>query len=185
MLTELQKRKLVKIFSMYDSCNTGSLTVSDFEKIPQALAEIKEWKPNSEEHTKLLNKFMTRWIRIQRNVQKRVSNRPIYKIQLEDWLRYHDLMLDSEAKYQDEIHSLGSMIFDVCDVDDSGHLDTQEWVTLFRAFNLPAIYAKEAFSKLDKNQDGLLQREEVLNALRDFYYSDDPNEAANFMFGPY
>lgn len=94
-------------------------------------------------------------------------------------------MLDKSDQYPTEINAFAQIIFNVCDVDDSGNLDLDEWVTLFRAFGLPVVYAQEAFSSLDKNRDGSLQKEEVIAALNDFYYSDDPSTLANFMFGPY
>lgn len=185
MIGELQRRKLVKVFSMYDTCNSGALTFSDFERVVQSLADLKGWKPESPEYTQLLSKFMHRWTHLKGNIQDNVAAHAIGNVQLKDWLQYFEDMLDSEARYQDEIHSLGGMIFDVCDVDDSGHLDRNEWFALFKAYNLPVVYADEAFAKLDKNQDGMLQRDEVVHALKDFYYSEDPQEPANFMFGPY
>ncbi|MEO0535089.1 MAG: EF-hand domain-containing protein [Cyanobacteria bacterium P01_A01_bin.123] len=185
MLGELQKRKLIKLFSMYDTCNIGTLKFSDFEKIVETLAEVKGWKSNSTEYTQLLNKFTNRWVHLKGNIQDRVGGHAMYKVQLKDWLNYHEFMLDDVAKYEDEIHTLADMIFDVCDVDDSGHLDQNEWVALFRAFNLPVVYAGDAFVSLDQDRDNLLQKEEVLSALRDFYYSDDAGTPANFMFGPY
>lgn len=83
----------------------------------------------------------------------------ISNVQLKDWLQYFETMLDkNDPRYQDEVHSLGSMIFDVCDMDDSGPLDRNEWFALFKAYNLPVVYADESFAKLDKNRMACCRR---------------------------
>ncbi|MDA0265420.1 MAG: EF-hand domain-containing protein [Cyanobacteria bacterium] len=180
-----QRRKWIKIFTIYDTGNTGALRASDFERFAETLAKIRDWQPGSTEHHQLLNQFMDRWAHIQGTIQDHVAAAPINEISLENWVDYHRFMLDKSDQYPTEINAFAQIIFNVCDVDDSGNLDLDEWVTLFRAFGLPVVYAQEAFSSLDKNRDGSLQKEEVIAALNDFYYSDDPSTLANFMFGPY
>lgn len=79
---------------------------------------------------------------------------------------------------------LPQTIFNVLDVDESGHLDKSEWNNLFRAYNIPVIYVEETFNRIDSDRDGTLSREEVLSMLKDFLYSSDPDKPGNYMFGP-
>lgn len=180
-----QRRKWIKIFTIYDTGNAGVLRASDFERFAEILAGIRDWQSGSAEYRQLLNQFMDRWVHIQGTIQEHVTTHSIDEINLENWVDYHKFMLSESDQYQNEINAFAQIIFNVCDVDNSGNLDLDEWVTLFRAFNLPVVYAQEAFSSLDQNRDGSLEKEEVITALNDFYYSDDPSTLANFMFGPY
>lgn len=79
---------------------------------------------------------------------------------------------------------MAELVFKIIDLDESGNLDQNEWQTLFQVYNIPVIYAPESFAKIDLNQDGFLSREEVLSALQEFYDSDDPEVAGNYIFGP-
>ena len=50
MLTELQKRKIIKLFTIYDADNHGYLLFSDYEKIAHKLADLKGWKSDDMEY---------------------------------------------------------------------------------------------------------------------------------------
>lgn len=185
MQGRFRRRKWVKLFTMYNINNAGVLKRSDFETFVGTLAKIKGWESDAAEYHQLSNEFMNRWTHIKTTIQGSATTHHIDEINLENWVKYHKSMLDESDQYQNEINAFAQIIFDICDVDESGNLDLQEWVTLFSAFRLPVVYAPEAFSCLDQNGDGLLQKNEVVIAVNEFYYSDDPGTPANFMFGPY
>ncbi|MGF1495663.1 MAG: EF-hand domain-containing protein [Elainellaceae cyanobacterium] len=183
MLTPFQIRKLMKLFSMYDACNLGVLKLSDFERLAQRLAELRGWKPGSASYEQIMNKFLFRWGRMRAEVKEKVNHRMDSQIDFEEWLGYHDIVL-ADKSYRDEIVGLAESVFNVVDVDDSGHLSKEEWATLFRVYNIPVIYVDETFDKIDRNQDGALTKDEVLSMIQDFYYSTDPNAIGSYMFGP-
>jgi hypothetical protein len=64
-------------------------------------------------------------------------------------------------------------------------ISQQEWAGLLSVYNVSPVYAPLVFPKLDANQDGFLSKEEVLQLIRDFFYSNEPEAPANDMFGPY
>ena len=45
-------------------------------------------------------------------------------------------------------------------------------------------FSLRAIRALDRNGDGVLDQEEVQQALREFYTSDDPQAPGNLIFGP-
>ncbi|AFY74239.1 hypothetical protein Syn7502_02231 [Synechococcus sp. PCC 7502] len=196
MLTELQKRKLMKLFSMYDACNLGVLKISDFECLAERLGNIRGWATDSIPYENITSKFIYLWNRIRSEIKKVYNSQPEIlnnpdawstqirtQITLEEWLTYFDVVL-ANHEYHQEILDLSDAIFTVVDSDQSGHLDKSEWADLFRVYNIPVIYVDETFSKIDLNGDGTLSNAEVMSMIEEFYFSSDPNKAGNYMFGP-
>lgn len=183
MLTDLQKRKMLKLFAMYDAGNRGYLQFSDYEKIAHKLADLRRWKSDEPEYQKLLNKYGYQWISMHGSIQEKLKQKGRNQIDLDEWLKYHELVIQDQD-YRQQIKSLTELIFDILDLDKSGNLDQNEWQNLFKVYNIPVIYASESFAKIDINHDGLLSQEEVLSSLREFYYSDNPEAAGNYIFGP-
>jgi|GEM_PF-643320 hypothetical protein len=196
MLTEFQKRKLMKLFSMYDACNLGVLKISDFECLAQRLADLRGWKVDSSSYEDISSKFIYLWNRMRSeiknvyNSQPEVLNNPDAwstqirtQVTLEEWFTYFEVVLPN-PDYHQEVLTLSDAIFTVVDTDQSGNLDKVEWAELFRAYNISVIYVDETFAKIDGNGDGNLSKDEVMTMIKEFYFSNDPEAAGSYMFGP-
>jgi hypothetical protein len=61
MLTDLQKRKLTKLFSMYDSDYTGVLVKEDFDLMFDKLSTLRNWSLRSPRCLVLQDKLMRKW----------------------------------------------------------------------------------------------------------------------------
>jgi EF hand len=196
MLTEFQKRKLMKLFSMYDACNLGVLKISDFECLVERLADLRGWEVDSIPYDDISSKFIYLWNRMRSEIKNVYNSRPEIlnnpeawntqirtQITLEEWFIYFDAVLGNKD-YHEEVLALSSAIFTVVDTDESGHLDKAEWADLFRVYNIPIIYVDETFAKIDINRDGNLSKEEVMTMINEFYFSNDPDSAGSYMFGP-
>jgi Ca2+-binding EF-hand superfamily protein len=184
MLTELQKRKLMKLFCMYDAKNLGALKLNDFEQLAQRLADLRGWKVNTPAYEEILSRYVLfQWNRIRALVQQKLNRPHSSYIDLDEWLSYYDIVLN-DSTYQDELMMLPEAVFNVVDADQSGLVDKDEWTDLFRVYNIPVIYVEETFNRIDVDGDGFLSKEEVLSMIQDFLYSSDPNKPGNYMFGP-
>jgi len=181
MLSELKKRKFMKLFSMYDACNTGVLKFSDFEQIVKNLAALRGWRPNSAQYNAILSKYMREWT----HLQDEATPRDLRQVHLKEWLDYHEALLAKTEKYKEAIEVRTASILDVFDINGDGKLSKDEWRDFFKVYNIPVVYADEVFARLDTNQDDFLSKEEILARLYDFYYSDDLDAVGNYMFGPF
>jgi EF hand len=196
MLSEFQKRKLKKLFSMYDACNLGVLKISDFELLAQRLAELRGWEVDSIPYDEIVSKFLYLWNRIRTEIKNVYNSQPHIldnpdawntqvrsQVNVEEWFTYFEVVL-SNQDYKEEVLALSDAIFTVVDTDESGHLDKDEWADLFRVYDISVIYVDETFAKIDTNGDGTLSKDEVMSMIAEFYYSNDPQSIGSYMFGP-
>ncbi len=181
MLTELQTRKLLKLFCMYDGDRDGFLVRKDFEKVAAKLCTVKNLGSRSPKFMMLQERLVTAW----KNLRKKADSNSDKKISLDEWLAYHDDVLSDRATYTQEVQSVMELIFDVFDTDGDGTICQQEWAELFQVYNIHPAYAPSTFQQLDANQDGCLSKSEVLTLIDEFFCGDNAGAIANSMFGPY
>lgn len=181
MLTALQKRKLMKLFSMYDADCTGSLAKDDFELLLKKMASMRNWSVRSPRYLVMQDQLMRMW----NGLAKKADKSHDKTISLNEWLAFKEDVLASETAYSKDVHPLMELIFDVFDEDEDGKLSEDDWGRLLSAYNVSPIYAAIAFPALTPEDDGRITKTSLLKSVRAFYYSDDENDPANGMFGPY
>jgi len=181
MVTEIQRRKLVKLFSMYDTNNTGSVSRSDFDLLFKKMSSLRNWSLRSPKCLVLQDKLTRMWT----NLSKQADLTHNKQVSLAEWLVYKESVLSHEQAYTDEVKSLMELLFDVFDKNGDGYISQDEWGEFLSAYNVSPVYAAEVFPALKKAEEGRLTKEELTALVYDFYYSNDPNNPANSMFGPY
>jgi len=181
MLTELQKRKLTKFFSMYDNRCDGVLICQDFESLIKKIANLKNLGLRSPKYYALQDQLMRKW----NDLQNEADVNRDQKVSLEEWLNYYSSVLSDKERYHQTLRSLKATMFDAFDDDNNGKISQQEWAQLLSVYNISPVYAELVFPQLDANHDGFLTKDEMLHLIYDFFYSDDPTAIANSMFGPY
>ncbi|EGJ32782.1 MULTISPECIES: EF-hand domain-containing protein [Moorena] len=203
VLTELQKRKLKKLFDLYDVDGSGVITEADYEKMAQSQAKVQGYQPGSLEYNIICSQFKTLW----KNLQKEVDINDDGEVTLEEFLEHKAKQLSFKEQYrplwlerqsgiktsqsyersyeEDVIAKLTNLIFERLDVDGNGEISRQEYKQGFLSHFSDGNLTDEIFSKLDLNGDGHLSKEEVLQHVHDFFYSDDPEAPGNWILGPY
>jgi len=181
MLTDLQQRKLTKLFSMYDSDYTGVLVKNDFELLFKKLATLRNWSKRSPRCIVLEEKLMHKWKRLEQKADTHDND----EVSIDEWLAYYDEVLGDAKDCSVMVADLIELVFDVFDQDEDGKVNQVEWGQLLAAFNESPVYAPLVFPALDQDGDGWLTKEEIRGLFVNFCCSNDPDELANQMFGPY
>lgn len=200
MLTELKKRKLKKLFDLYDVDCSGFITEADYQKMAQSQAEVMGYQTGSLQYNIICSQFKTLW----KDLQKEIDINNDGEITLEEFLEYKDKQLNAKEGYrplwleqsgmetaqsyeqsgEDAIIKLTNLIFERLDADGSGKISCEEYKQGFVVQQDESL-SEEIFSKLDTNGDGNLSKEEVLKHVHDFFYSDDPDAPGNWLLGSY
>ncbi|MEU7478444.1 hypothetical protein AB0A63_20835 [Lentzea sp. NPDC042327] len=94
-------------------------------------------------------------------------------------------LLERPEVFDDAYVPFVDALMAVADHDGDGHLGVDEYVRASGALlNVRPADARAGFTRLDGDGDGLVSGEDLLAALRAFYFSDDPNGPGAWLFGP-
>ena len=182
MLTDLQKRKVTRFFNVWDADGDGVITTRDPEQVAQNLAELQGLKPGSLKHKVFHSGFML----YQKGFLKAMDLDESGHVTLDEWLAYHEEMLQDEKKFQRTALTAMESMFELMDRDGDGKITLEEYGRWMRAFRIvEQEITKEVFQKLDLNENGTLGKKEIRQLTREFFYSDDPEAPGNWALGPF
>lgn len=179
-LTDLQKRKLTRFFTVFDLNKDGFIQRQDYMMLAENIAKSKGFPP----HSPLARRVKEVIMRVWENLEILADKNHDHQIILEEFLKYRDKLHQDETKYADLV-AAGLTIFDLLDLNKDGKVVESEFVSFYKLFHLGEDLAKEIFPKLDTDSNGYLTREDVLRLGREFDLGDDPSAPGNWLFGPY
>ena len=116
MLTNLQKRKLTRFFSVWDANGDGTITTEDPKQVAQNLAKLQGLEPSSPEHERFHIGFMA----YQDDFLKAVDVDESGRVTLEEWLAYHEEMLQDEERFERTALMSVKVMFELMDRNGDG-----------------------------------------------------------------
>ncbi len=186
MLKPLQQRKLIRLFNIYDSDNSGEVNRLDFELLAYKLGKEKPWS--------VLRDLKARYLDLWREVKEIADKNEDDQINLDEWLEAYEKLINS-GKIEKIILDITEGFFQLFDADQNGHISIDEYFDFAIAYDLfgdpyqpgsfPDHKFEEAFARLDLKHNGYIDLEQLRQLNRDFFYSDDPNSPGNWLFGWY
>lgn len=181
MLSEMQQRKLTRLFTLYDADHDGGLTRGDYEQTAQRVASAYALAPGSAEHTHLVTSLVAQWDFVQRLADTDNDDR----VDLAEYQAGWDNLLSNRETFGALVGSFADASIASADKDGDGRLTRQEFVGSLRGFLVADAEADDAFNRLDQNADGYLTRDELVKATDEFFNSPDPNAPGNWLLGPF
>ncbi len=177
MLSDLQTQKLTHYFNVLDFDSNGLLEEDDFVGVGENLAILLGFDFDSAEFNEVLDVFKKQWIAIHSSI-----GTDSHQVTLEQWLTFADQgLVNSTAS-----NSVKQWTFDIIslfDTDKDELISMMEYVDFFVAYHIEVRYSAKSFQRLDLNNDGFISREELLEAINQFFTSDNPDDRGNWLFG--
>lgn len=178
MLTDLQKKKITRLFNVVDSDRNGVLEKSDIERVSTNLCEGRGWKSGEQKWEALKARYAFTWQQVQPFADKD-------KVSLEKFIEYHDKMLNIPGAYDATVKAMTDFIFDALDSDGDGKITLAENKAFYKAYGIDEKEADKVFPKLDLNADGHISRAELTDLVTQFFFGSDPEAPGNWLFGQF
>ena len=181
MLTPVQKKKLTHYFNILDYDKNGILERQDFSNIGENLAMTLAVPKGSQDYEDLLMKTELMW----RSFRSFVKGEIDETASLDEWLDFADknIVNGSDELYEKHINEVTREIIELFDTNDDGYLSLEEYIDLFVAYRIDVKYSAKSFLKLDTNSNEYISHTELLEAVREFFRSDDEKAPGNWLFG--
>jgi Ca2+-binding EF-hand superfamily protein len=180
--SEFLDRKLTRRFGTYDLDGDGVIERRDFQGAAEAMAEEFDQKPGTAARERLTSLCLGLWEHLaaaaDHDGDGRISEAE-YKA------AFHAGLLERPESFDVGYVPFLHAIMDIADADGDGRLTCEEHVRWTGALmNLPATEAREIAARLDSDGDGLIERDDLLAAIREYYFNESPDSAGSWLLGP-
>lgn len=182
MLTDLQKKKLGRLFAVLDADHNNQLERSDYINVVSNVAAMHDWKQDSPQYATAERLYLAIWDQLKMLADQNGDG----KVTLEEFLDFHSQMLSTPAMYRQITGGTVDLLFDAFDRDKDGTLSQQDYRDFLQGYGIRDTgAADEAFKKLDLGGKGRIAKADVTSRVQEFYFSDDAGAAGNWLFGRY
>src|SRR5688500_6227755 len=181
MLTEFQRKKLTRLFSLYDADDDGFIGKADYERAARNLCRAHRYADGSAEYQSLFGVYMAAWEGLRRMADRDGDER----VSLAEHLAGYDGMLGGAGP--EAFVRIAQMSTVLADQDKDGKVSRDEMTTLLLAWADGAIDeagAQAAFAKMDGDGDGFVSPEDMRRIVTEYFTSDDPDAPGNWMGPP-
>jgi len=178
MLTDFQKKKLSRLFEVLDADHNKQLERKDYTDVVANLARIHGWVRGSKEYSAAESLYLQIWDSLKALADANGDG----KVTSEEFFEFHAQMLSTPEMYEQITIGTVELLFEAFDRDRDDHLMRDDVRDFFDAYGIQDE-ADEAFAKLDTSGDGKISKEEALQRVQEYYFSNDPAAGGNWLFG--
>lgn len=178
-MNPLREKKLRRVFASFDSDQDGVISRADLLAIATTWCQVYELSRESSDG-QLLHEQAHQWWD---GIAQLLARAPLDSLSVDQWLEAAELPRFSW--FVDEAAIPFSMaVFRIADEDGDGQITAAQMMAAQSKTGMRAEDTERVFSLLDADGDGLVTAEDYVRASREFYFSEDPHAAGNFIAGP-
>jgi len=180
MLSDVQLKKLPKMFALNDNNGDGVISQEDFEEAARVLGRFRGLAPGTSDYADMHRTIIARWDEMRARIDADGDNR----ITLEEWLAYWDRVLATEGEYERVGKPFSVVVARMLDTDGDGQISPAEYTHWLSRWGVDEAAALECFAHLDRDGRGHLSEDAFVSLVREFFQSSDPGAPGNWLLGP-
>ncbi|THA44564.1 EF-hand domain-containing protein [Streptomyces sp. A1136] len=179
-MTALQDLKYGQWFKGADVDGDGFITQQDVRMMSERYIAARDTAPDSPTARRLTEKMDEFWTNVIAPLDQDCDG----KVDLREMTEGFKRALTDPALYPEQIEPVTDCFFDLVDLNGNGKIEQEEFQLMFNSISrVPDEDSAEVFAALDRDGSGALDRAEFHQAVREFFYGNDPDAAANHLFG--
>ncbi|CAK7283750.1 MULTISPECIES: EF-hand domain-containing protein [Streptomyces] len=168
MSTSVANERLAKRFDKWDTDGNGVLDAGDFLSEAERIAQNLGKNADSPEVQELHQAFKGLYEYLAQKAGVEAGG----AISRQQFLDATGDMLfkEGEASFNRALSPIVKALIRLCDEDHDGQINAREFQAWLSAVGVPVSQAGESFQKVDKNDDGQLSEDELLQVVREFHF---------------
>lgn len=180
VLTDTQKKKIHHLFNVLDIDGNGFLQPDDFVHVGKSIVKLLSLEEDSRAAKLILLKSHRLFVQLLTDLHN-----PDLSLTLWDWIEFFRDQIENSDRGTLEHYILRTSrhIFDLFDVNGDKKISRVEYTDMLTIYDLSHETVIRGFQELDENGDDVVSAEEMINGLRNFFLSSDPNAKGNMIFG--
>jgi Ca2+-binding EF-hand superfamily protein len=183
MLGHLQRQKSHHYFDLIDRDEDGFIDGKDFKMQADRLADRRDL--SDEEREDLQAQMLGWWEQLCATADANEDD----QVSRDEWDRFWEAINatveegdeSEEAQMLESLERAAKVTFRTIDTTDSGEITEEEYKDWLAAWG--AEGSDEAFERLDRAGDGHLTEEDLVEATKEFYLSNDADAPGNSLYG--
>ncbi|MFJ2821530.1 EF-hand domain-containing protein [Streptomyces toxytricini] len=179
-MTALQDLKYAQWFKGADIDGDGFITQRDVRAMSERYLDARNTPHDSTTAHRLTAGMEEFWI----NVIAPMDQDGDGKVDLREMTQGFKQALTDPAHFPEQVEPVSNCFFDLVDLNADGRIEQDEFQLMFHSIaGAPREDCAHVFAALDKDGSGALDRAEFHQAVKEFFYGNDPDAPANHLFG--
>lgn len=180
MISDVKRAKFTHYFHAMDSTGDGLIREEDYLAAADRVISVLEVDPRAELARMLKAGYARNWSAI-----AQADADGDHAVTVDEWVDLFYRLAMDEAQFESVVVERGQVIMQLFDRDQDSRISLDDWQLFFRTVGIPENDYQTAFEKLDRSGNGYLSFEEITEAGREFFGSDDPEARGNWLYGDY
>ena len=174
-----QQTKLEYFFSILDYNGNQLLQPDDFTRVADKISDTLGYEKLSKNRLELQLKSSRLFIQVLADIGK-----DDVTITLSEWLDFFTYIETRRPEFVKRyISRIANYVFNLFDQNQDMRINREEYLAMFKIYDLDIEFVNIGFDKLDENKDDYISKSELIDGCYDFFLSSDPDAPGNWMFG--
>jgi Ca2+-binding EF-hand superfamily protein len=183
MIGDLQRRKASHYFALIDEDDNGLVEAADFELRAERLADTRDIT-DPDAKAALRKRVMSWWEHLCALADTDDDDR----VTREEWQTYWEALQasvdeggDTKERTLQSLERAARGTFQAMNTTEEASVTEAEYLDWLKAWNVEADRAD--FDRLDRDNTGGLTETDLVQAVQEFYLSNDPDAPGNVLYG--